>query len=348
MMKISLRYKIALEFYACISFFTAIIISAYSIIYKLFWDNLLIPAAIIAASLIGLINSFKTLIIDVNSVKFVDDDSKDEPYIVEILVIEKVILELISSVSNILIITAFFVFGISRSGEANKEIISSGFIIILLIPLLFFIKSLIFDFRIIIIDKKIRENFFYQLINRKTLSFLVIALIIIFLIFASNKMTTSVGNLYQKSMSVGEETISDISSNLYITLVEGERKNTSEGQVIGITAYVESLDLDFNFNSITVKFTGRDTAKTLEYGENADESHFYYQGKRTIKGYTLLRKNEAGIVKVNLTSTNQELYSGDRGRIQLILGNGKIVYRDFRIPEYRGESKVILYSTTMT
>lgn len=347
-MKISLRYKIALEFYACISFFTAIIISAYSIIYKLFGDNLLIPAAIIAVSLIGLINSFKTLIIDVNSVKFVDDESKDEPYIVEILVIEKVVLELISSISNILIIAAFFIFGISRSGEADKEIISLGFIIILLIPLLFLLKSLIFDFRIIIMNKKIRENFFYQLLNRKTLSFVVIAVIIIFLIFASNRLTTSVGSLYQKSMSVGEETISGMSSNLYITSVEGERKNTSEGQVIGITAYVESLDLDFNFNSITVKFIGRETSSTLKYGINADESHFYYQGKRTIKGYTLLRKNEAGYVKINLTSTNQELYSGDRGTIQLILGNGKIVYRDFKVPAFKGESKVILYSATMT
>ena len=207
------------------------------------------------------------------------------------------------------------------------------------------LKSLVFDFNLIFMDKKHRDIFLHQLINRKTLVFFVIAIIIIFSIFASNKLTTSVGNLYQKSMSTGEETIRDISSNLYITSIAGERKNISEGPITGLTVYIEAMDLDFNFNSITVKFIDKTTTSTLEYGINADESHFYYEGKMTGKGKTILKKDDTGIIQINLSSTKQELNSFDRGKIQLVLGSGKTISRDFKVPELKGESRILLYST---
>ena len=53
-----------------------------------------------------------------------------------------------------------------------------------------------------------------------------------------------------------------------------------------------------------------------------------------MKGYgiwdTILKKGDVGIITINLSSTKQELYSYDRGTVQLILGNGRIISRDFK------------------
>lgn len=346
MIKISLRYKVALELYASLSLFAAIIIILYYSLFDMIGENLdVLSMGIIGFFIIAFIFFLRTLITDVNSVKFENDNSKDDPNIVEIRIINKVALELISSISNIIILAAIFVFWITKPGGTSSEVILMLFIIILLIPMLILLKSLIFDFNIIFMDKKHRDNFLHQLINRKNLVFFVIAIIIIFSIFASNKLTTSVGNLYQKSLSTGEETITDISSNLYITSIAGERKNVSKGPIVGLTVYIEAMDLDFNFNSITVKFIDKTTTSTLEYGIEADELHFYYEGKKTGKGKTVLKKGDMGIIQINLSSTKQELYSLDRGKMQLVLGGGKTISRDFRVPEFKGESRILLYST---
>ncbi len=346
MIKISLRYKVALELYASLSFFIAVIILIYTSIYSWFDDNIFIPSAIIGIFLIAFIFFLRTLILDVNSVKFENDNSKDDPNIVEIKLINKITLELISSISNIIIVTTIFIFGTARSGGVYPEVISILFIIILFLPSMVLLKSLIFDFNLIFMNKKHQENFLSEFINRKSLVFFVIAVIIIFLVISSNKMVISVGNLYQKPMSSSEEALTDISSNLYITSISGERKNISAGPITGLSIYLEAMDLDFNFNSITVKFIDKKTTSALEYGPNPDESHFYYEGKKTGKGNTILKKGDVGIITINLSSTKQELYSYDRGTIQLILGNGKIISRDFKAPELKGEGRILLYSST--
>ena len=346
MIKISLRYKVALELYASLSLFGAIIIILYYSLFDMIGENLyVLSMGFIGFFIIAFIFFLRTLITDVNSVKFETDNNKDEPDIVEIRIINKLALELISSISNIIILAAIFMFWISKSGGGSSEVISIAFIIILLIPMFTLLKSLVFDFNLIFMDKKHRDIFLHQLINRKTLVFFVIAIIIILSIFASNKLTTSMGNLYQKSMSTGEETIRDISSNLYITSIAGERKNISEGPITGLTVYIEAMDLDFNFNSITVKFIDKTTTSTLDYGINADESHFYYEGKMTGKGKTILKKGDTGIIQINLSSTKQELNSFDKGKIQLDLGSSRIISRDFKVPEFKGESRIVLYST---
>jgi len=346
MIKITLRYKVALELYASLSLFFAIIILLYYSISDRIRESLFFPVVgIIGLFLIGFIFFLRTLILDVDSAKFEGDESKDEPDIVEIKIINKVTLELISSVSNIIIIVLIFIFVFEKSGGIDLEVLSIAFIIILLIPLMILLKSLIFDFNLIFMNKKHRENFLSELVNRKTLVFFAIAILILFSVFASNKMATSVDNLYEKSISTGEDTISDISSNLYITSIEGERKNISDGPITGLTIYIESMDLDFNFNFIKVKFQDKTNTSTLKYSINADESHFYYEGKMTGKGKSILKKGDEGFIKINLSSTKQELYSYDRGTIQLIMSNGKIISKDIKVPEFKGESRISLYST---
>ena len=103
------------------------------------------------------------------------------------------------------------------------------------------------------------------------------------------------------------------------------------------------MDLDFNINSFTVKFIDENTTSTLKYGITADESHFSYIGKTTGKGVTILRRGDAGIITLNLSSTKQELYSYKSGTIQLILGNGKTITKNIRAPELIGASRIQLY-----
>lgn len=57
MIKISLRYKVALELYASLSFFIAVIILIYASIYSWFDDNIFIPSVIIGIFLIAFIFS---------------------------------------------------------------------------------------------------------------------------------------------------------------------------------------------------------------------------------------------------------------------------------------------------
>ena len=346
MIKISLRYKVALELYASLSFFIAVLILIYTSIFNWFDDNIFIPSAIIGIFLIAFIFFLRTLIMDVNSIKFENDNSKEDPNFVEIKLINKITLELISSISNIIIVTAIFIIGTAKSGGAYPEFIMILFIIILFFPSLILLKSLIFDFNLIFMNKKHQENFLSEFVNRKTLVFFVIAVMIIFLLISSNKIVTSLGNLYQKPMSNSEKAIIDISSNLYITSISGERKNISAGPITGLSIFLEAMDLDFNFKSITVKFIDKKNKSTLEYGTNADESHFYYEGKKTGKGNTILKKGDVGIITINLSSTKQELYSYDGGTVQLILGNGRIIFRDFKAPEFKEDSRILLYSST--
>ncbi|MDL5503895.1 MAG: hypothetical protein QSU88_11855, partial [Candidatus Methanoperedens sp.] len=100
-----------LELYASLSFFIAAIILIYTSIYGWFGDSIFIPSAIIGIFLIAFIFFLRNLILDVNSVTFENDASAEDPKIVEIKLINKVTLELISSISNIIIVTAIYIFG---------------------------------------------------------------------------------------------------------------------------------------------------------------------------------------------------------------------------------------------
>lgn len=343
MIKITLRYKVALELYASLSLFAAIIILLYYKLSARIGENLYIPTVgIIGFCIIAFIFFLRTLILDVNSAKFEHDESKENANIVEIKVINKVTLEIISTISNFIIIASIFIFGIAKSKGTFSEVLSMAFILFLLIPMITLIKSLIFDFNLLFTNKKHGDNFLNELINRKTILFLFIAIIIIVSISSNNRLVTSVGKLYEKSMTTGEE----FSLNIFITSIAGERKNISDAPVTGLNIYLEALDLDFNINSFTVKFIEENTTSTLKYGITADESHFSYIGKTTGKGNAILRRGEAGIITINLSTTKQELYSYDKGTIQVILGNGKTISKDIKTPELKGDSRILLYSST--
>jgi archaellin len=262
---------------------------------------------------------------------------------VEIRGIHKIALELISSVSNFIIISAIFIFGISQSKGEYSDILSKAFIVILLFPMIILLKSLIFDFNLIFIKRTKDESFLRQLINRRTLAFIVIAIIIVLAAFSGNILVTSIGNLYGKSISAGDDTISGLSSNLYITGINGERSKISGAPITKLNIYIEAIGFDLNVNSLIVKYTSKTNTSMMKFGSNADASHFSYEGKNTGKGSTILKIGDEGIITINLSLTGQELYSNEKGTIQLIQGNGKTISKDFKSPEFKEDTLIQLY-----
>jgi hypothetical protein len=344
MIRISVRDKIILELYTSVSLFTAIIVLLYYSFSERIGGKLFLPAVgIIGFCLISFIFFLRTLILDVNSVKFEGYDSNYDQSIVEIRGIHKIALEIISSVSNFIIISAIFIFGISQSKGEYSDILSKVFIVILLVPLIFLLKSLIFDFNLIFLKKTKDDSFLRQLINRRTLAFIVIAIIIVLFSFSSNIMVKSISNLYSKSISAGDDTISGLSSNLYITGINGERLKISGSPITELNVQIEAIGFDMNVNSIIVKYTSKTNTSMMKFGSDADASHFSYEGKLTGKGGTILKIGDEGIITINLSLTGQELYSNEKGTIQLIQGNGKTISKEFKSPEFKEDTLIQLF-----
>jgi len=268
MIRISVRHKIALELYTTISLFAATIILLYYSLFDRIGNKYYLPAVgTIGLCLISFIFFLRTLILDVNSVKFESDDSKEDQSMVEIRGIHKIALEIISSVSNLIIISIIFIFGIARSNGDYSDILSKAFIVILLVPMIILLKSLIFDFNLIFIKKKQNESILHQLINRRSLAFIVIAIIIVISAFSSNILVTSISKLYEKSISAGDETIGSLSSNLYITGITGERAKISGAPITELNIYIEAIGFDLNVNSFIVKYTSQTNTSMLKYGQ---------------------------------------------------------------------------------
>ncbi len=344
MVRISLRYKVALELYGCLSLFTAIFLLALGS-HRMFSEDLqTVALGAIGILLIALISILRNLILDVNSVKFESDASVDNPNTVEVKKITKIALELISSVSNILIIATIFVLGFLKSGEASAEIISTVLILLLMMPILILIKSLIFDYNLLFAKKKHDENFINSLCNRRTVIFFAIGIIIVLSVITSNKLIDSMSRLYDKSLSTGENTIEDVSSNIYITSITGER--ISSGTPIDrINIYVEAATMDFNMNSISVRYMNRNSTSELGYGVESDASHFSYESRNTGKRNPLLRIGDVGIISINLSATNQDLYPDDKGTIQLVTGSGKTVSKEIKTGKLNNDTRIVLFTT---
>lgn len=344
MIRISVRHKIILELYTSVSLFSAIIVLLYYSLLDRIEDKLYLPAVgIIGFCLISFIFFLRTLILDVNSVKFESDNSIDDPSIVEIRGIHKIALELISSVSNFIIISAIFIFGISQSNDEYSEILSKVFIVILLIPMIISLKSLVFDFNLIFFKRTKNESFLRQLMNLRTLAFIIIAIIIVLAAFSGNVLVNSIGNLYGKSISAGDDTISGLSSNLFITGINGEREKISGAPITELNIIIEAIGFDLNVNSLTVKYNNKINTSILKFGSNADASHYSYEGKLTGKGGTILKIGDEGIITINLSLTGQDLYPNEEGMIELIQGNGKITSKDFISPGFKEKTVIQLF-----
>lgn len=339
MIKTTIKHKVTLKLYAILSLFSAIITLLYSSTYERFVDNIYIPIGIIGLFIVVLIFVLRSFILDVISIDSVTKN-EDETDIVEMNRIDKMTIEFIAIISNFIIIVLIFFYGFQNSEGTLLKMFSIIFILLLLIPILFLIQSIIFDS---FFDK---HQIYSKIINYKTLIIIFIFIIIIFLNspFVS-KITTSMEKVYTKSISVGVDSTLDISSNILITSISGEILDKSGAPINQIYVNIKGTGMDVNINSILLKYINETTTSTLKYGTIADGSHFSYEGKKLAKNDTMLKIGDKGIITINLSSTNQELYPYKKGAIQIIPGNDKIISKDFNAGEFNGDSIILLYTS---
>jgi len=339
MIKTTIKHKVTLKLYATLSLFSAIITLLYSSVYEMFADNIYIPMGIIGFFILVFILVLRSFILDVISIDPANKNEEDTD-IVEINRIEKMAIEFIAIISNFIIILLIFFYGFQESEGTLQKIISITFILLLLIPIFFLIQSIIFDS---FFDK---HEMYSKIINYKTLVIVFMILIIIFLNSAFvGKITTSIEKVYTKSISVGDDSILDISSNILITSISGEVTDKSGEAINQIYINIKGTGMDVDINSILLKYINENTTSTLKYGMIADGSHFSYEGKKLAKGDTILKIGDKGTITINLSSTNQELYPYKKGAIQIIPGNDKIISKDFSAGEFNADSIILLYSS---
>lgn len=338
LIKTTIKHKVTLKLYAILSLFSAIITLLYSSIYERFADNIYVPMGIIGLFIVVLIYVLRSFISDVISI---DPENKNEVDmdIVELKRIDKMAIEFIAIISNFIIIVLIFIYGFQKSEGTLPKIFSITFILLLLIPIIFLIQSILFDY---FFD---RHQIYSKIINYKTLVIIFIVMIIIFLNSAFvGKITTSIEKAYTKSISVGGDSTLDISSNILITSISGEIIDKSGASINQIYINIKGTGMDVNIESISLKYINETTSSTLKYGMMADESHFSYVGKNLAKGDTMLRIGDKGILTINLSSINQELYPYKKGTIQIIPGNDKIISKDLNAGEFKSDSMILLYT----
>ena len=131
MIKITFRQKIALELYTNLSLLSAIIILLFYTFSEMIGNNLYphVIGMILFLSVV-FIYYLRTLVNDVNSVAFDEDINIDDSKVVDIKRIDKVNLEIYSTLSNVVIVAAIIIFGISKTGGHLSELLSFIFIII--------------------------------------------------------------------------------------------------------------------------------------------------------------------------------------------------------------------------
>jgi hypothetical protein len=344
MVQITLRQKIILELYAILSLFATIVILLYYTLSGSIGTNIYLPVAGIICLFIGAFIYFlRFLIRDVNSINFYENVAKDESKVVEIKRINKITLELFSTVSNVILIASIIIYGISGTRGALSEFLSIIFVIIFSIPIIILIRYIIVNFNLIFGVKKDNENFIVKLLNKGTFFLLLVGLIIVLIVSSSNMLVASMGRLYEKPLLLSGDTMNDLSSKIYITKISGEKKDIPGAAITGLNIYIETTELNYYINSINIYFADENRTSNLEYGFIADRNHFSFRGENSENRKNILNLNEVGIVTINLSSTGQELYSNKSGTLMLNLGTNKNISKDIKVQELKEGSVIQLY-----
>jgi len=332
MIETTIKYKVTLKLYASLSLFATIITLLYSFIHDLVVYNIYIPIGIICLLLIVFIFVLKSLVLDINSIELANKNENNSNF-VEIKRIDKMALEFIAFASNFIIITLIYFYGFQESEGPFSNALSIAIIIFLFIPILILIQSILFEY---FFD---RHQIYSIVINWKTVIILGIGIIIILSNGAVNKIIQPVG----KVVTMGDDTTLDISSNILIISISGERIDVSGAPISKININIKGTGKDVDIKSISSKYINETTTSLLKYDTVADGSHFSYYGKNKAKGDTILKMGDQGTIVINLSSIKQELYSYKKSTIQIIPGNDMIISKDFIAPEFKGDY-ILLYS----
>lgn len=174
-----------------------------------------------------------------------------------------------------------------------------------------------------------------------------IAMVLVAAVAAAVLIQTS-GVLQQKAQQTGTEATQEVSSNLKVVSVVGERTDSNTSTpvtTLNVTVELSAGGSDIDFEQVVVKYLNETTTKTLTYAAAAGASNFAYSEERNPTGTTnVLSSGDLGVITLSLNATGQSLYVRKQGTIQIIPETGTMIIKDINAPAtYGTKTKVQLF-----
>jgi len=178
-----------------------------------------------------------------------------------------------------------------------------------------------------------------------------IAMVLVAAVAAAVLIQTS-GVLQQKAQQTGKEAITEVSSNMKITSVVGERTtgdSTSPLTKLNVTVELSAGGTEVDFQQVLVRYINETTTTTLHFNTTtatlANGTLFGYTEERDpTKTLYVLSSGDLAIISIDLSSMTQSLDMRKRGTIQIIPESGTMVIKDILAPATFGtKTKVQLF-----
>jgi flagellin FlaB len=170
-----------------------------------------------------------------------------------------------------------------------------------------------------------------------------IAMVLVAAVAAAVLIQTS-GILQQKAQQTGKEATAEVSSNLKVVSVVGNRSSDNPVNTINVTLQLTAGGADIDFKTVVVKYINETSSVTLNYsGTSAEGTNFTYHEDRSISGTpdTVLQAGDLGVISINLTATGQQLDVRKKGTIQVIPETGTMITKEIVAPATFGASTTV-------
>ncbi len=168
-----------------------------------------------------------------------------------------------------------------------------------------------------------------------------IAMVLVAAVAAAVLIQTS-GVLQQKAQTTGKEATTEVSSNLRIVSIVGERLDSGSStdvNKLNVSVELSAGGSDVDFAKVIVRYINETKTSTLTYDSSAaGASTFTYLEERdpSNTGAPVLSAGDLGVVSLNLSGMSQNLSVRKRGTIQIIPEKGTMVVRDILAPSAYG------------
>lgn len=175
-----------------------------------------------------------------------------------------------------------------------------------------------------------------------------IAMVLVAAVAAAVLIQTS-GILQQKAQQTGKEATEEVSSNLKIISVIGERVNANSATPVGtlnVTVELSAGGSDIDFQQVIVKYINETSTRTFTHNaSSATASNFQYMEERDPEGTpNVLSAGDLGVITINLTASTQELIVRRSGTVHIIPEAGVMVIKDVKAPTtYGTKTRVQLF-----